>query len=50
MIFHISISSDKVQALMYCNSTKQLLSAGEDCIMAFWDMDVKRTEVRKVAL
>ena len=33
-------------SLFYMGASKQLISAGEDCIVAFWDMDVKRQEVR----
>jgi hypothetical protein len=38
--------SGKVTSLHYAASTQQLFSAGEDGLVAIWDMEVKRSEVR----
>ena len=45
-LFHFS---DKVQALVYSSGTKQLLSVGDDKVIAIWNMDCKRVEVRDFA-
>lgn len=34
----------QVSALCYLNSTKQLISAAEDCVLIFWDMSKQRQE------
>lgn len=40
-----AVFRDKVQGLVYIQSSKQLISASDDCILGMWDMDVKRVEV-----
>ncbi|KAK2141247.1 hypothetical protein LSH36_1134g00024 [Paralvinella palmiformis] len=42
--FELQGHHDRVQSVVYASSSKQLLSAGDDCILAIWDMDVKRQE------
>ena len=42
---NVVCSSDKVQAVMFASRSKQLVSAGDDRIVAFWNLDVKRLEV-----
>lgn len=37
--------SNKVAALGYANSTQQLISAGEDSVLVFWEMNAMRKEV-----
>lgn len=37
--------SNKVAALAYANSTQQLISAGEDSVLVFWEMNAMRKEV-----
>ena len=39
------IFREKVTSLAYAEGSKQLLSAGDDCIIGLWHMDVKRSEV-----
>ena len=36
---------DKVQAVAFAPRSKQLLSAGDDRVVAYWNMDIKRLEV-----
>ncbi|CAG9814141.1 unnamed protein product [Phaedon cochleariae] len=40
----LSVGRDKVSALYYSNTTKQLISAGEDSTLVFWDMSCPRQE------
>lgn len=39
------IQSNKVTALRYGNHTQQLISAGEDSVVVFWEMNAMRKEV-----
>lgn len=41
----IVFSSNKVSALHYANNTQQLVSAGEDSVLVFWEMNSMRKEV-----
>jgi len=34
-----------VQSVVYAAESKQLLSAGDDAVVVFWNVDVKRQEV-----
>lgn len=37
--------SNKVSALKFANTTQQLISAGEDSALVFWEMNAMRKEV-----
>ena len=37
--------SNKVTALQYANNSQQLISAGEDSVLVFWEMNSMRKEV-----
>lgn len=37
--------SNKVSSLAFANSTQQLISAGEDSVLVFWEMNAMRKEV-----
>lgn len=39
------LSSNKVAALHYADGTQQLISAGEDSVLVFWEMNSMRKEV-----
>jgi hypothetical protein len=43
LIYHYF--SDRIHSLLYEPLSKQLLSAGDDSVLALWDMGVKRKEV-----
>jgi WD40 repeat protein len=43
--FELQGHKDKVQTLFYCASSKQLLSTGDEGILAVWDMTANRQEV-----
>lgn len=44
--FHcVFLYRNKVAALAYANSTQQLISAGEDSVLVFWEMNAMRKEV-----
>lgn len=45
LLFTPSFYSNKVAALAYANSTQQLISAGEDSVLVFWEMNAMRKEV-----
>ena len=34
-----------MQSVVYAAESKQLLSAGDDAVVVFWNVDVKRQEV-----
>lgn len=42
---YVRFSSNKVSALHYANGTQQLISAGEDSVLVFWEMNSMRKEV-----
>ncbi|KAL8623955.1 hypothetical protein ACOMHN_047175 [Nucella lapillus] len=42
--FELQGHRDKVQGLAYIQSSKQVISVADDCVLALWDMDVKRIE------
>ncbi|XP_076454179.1 WD repeat and FYVE domain-containing protein 2-like [Babylonia areolata] len=42
--FELQGHQDKVQGLAYIESSKQVVSVADDCILALWDMDVNRME------
>lgn len=42
---YVRLSSNKVSALHYANGTQQLISAGEDSVLVFWEMNSMRKEV-----
>ncbi len=37
--------SNKVTSLVYSNTSQQLISAAEDCMIIAWNMNTKRNEV-----
>ena len=39
------LNRDRVQSVIYAAESKQLLSAGDDAVVVFWNVDVKRQEV-----
>ena len=42
--FELQGHHDKIQSVIYATSSKQLLSSGDDSLITFWNMDVKRQE------
>ena len=42
--FELQGHHDKVQTMIYCAVSKQLLSSGDDCMLVLWNMDIKRQE------
>ena len=50
MLVNDAVLRDKIQGLAYIQSSKQLISASDDCILGMWDMDVKRVEVTNTVL
>ena len=41
----LCLNRDRVQSVVYAAESKQLLSAGDDAVVVFWNVDVKRQEV-----
>jgi len=42
----VCVNRDRVQSVVYAAESKQLLSGGDDSVVVFWNVDVKRQEVR----
>jgi len=41
----LCVNRDRVQSVVYAAESKQLLSGGDDSVVVFWNVDVKRQEV-----
>ena len=44
-VYELQGHNNKVSALRYANHTQQLISAGEDSVVVFWEMNAMRKEV-----
>ena len=42
LVFHVTLCRGRVQSLCVCPTSKQLVSAGDDGLLIFWQLDVKR--------
>jgi len=45
MMMTFSACRDRVQSVLFCHASKQLLSAGDDSMLVCWAMDVERLPV-----